>query len=371
MTSPLDKKQDTTLASAFNLARFYPAGFKSGSFRNDEGRDIFYLKASPEGQSKGRVVVTPGYGDSVNFHYDAIRKWQERGFEVYAMDWIGQGVSDREDPARIQSPNDRLMIRHMLDLQKFVEEVVPSKGPGPLILSTHSMGGHIGMLHLKHFPGVFDAAVMGAPLLDLNTSILPRSVFKGIVKAANALGFDDNPLPNWRHLINRVTAASENIRNLTEHNPEDLSLSEQGQLRMRELLKDAEVGLPTWGFLRRIYPSLEEMRRDDYFDDINTPVLIVAAGMDELIRNKALAFAAKELPNGHLLEAPLSGHGVWNGTEKHKTLLWNGVDKFVETELGIKMERDTAPAAPQRGVPAMAQTPAQTPAWGAPALAMG
>lgn len=339
----MTKPQDTTLASAFNLVRFYPRGTQSGAFRNDEGRDIFYLKASPEGEIRGRVVFTPGYADSVNFHYDAIRKWQERGFEVYAMDWIGQGLSDREDPRHIQNPNDRLMTRHMLDLQKFVQDVVPKDAGLPLILSSHSMGGHVGLLHLKHFPGTFDGAVLAAPLVDLNTSVLPRSAFKGIVSAMNSLGFDDNSLPNWRHLLNRVKATSASIEDITSHNPDQLTLTEQGQLRMRELLKGVEIGLPTWGFLKRIYPSLDEMRKDDYFDSIQTPVLLIAAGRDELIENKSIRFAASELPRGHLLELPSAAHGVWNDSEKNKATMWRGIDGFIDHGLDAAPQKRPAP----------------------------
>jgi lysophospholipase len=356
MATPSETTHDTTLASAFNLVRFYPSGVKSGSFRNDEGRDVYYYKAAPVGELKGRVVFTPGYGDSVNYHYDAVRKWQERGFEVYAMDWIGQGLSDRENPAQVQDANDRLMNRHMLDLQKFVQEIVPKDRSVPLILSTHSMGGHVGMLHLKNFPGTFDGAVLAAPLLDLNTSILPRSAFKGIVSAMNSLGFDDNSLPNWRNLLNRVKATSGNIADLTQNDPAKLTLSQQGQLRMEELLKGVQVGLPTWGFLRRIYPSLDEMRRDDYFDNIRTPVLLVAAGRDELIENKSIRFAAKELPKGFLLELPTSTHNVWNDSERNKDTLWKAIDQFVDHGMNAAPQKRPAPPAPSQplGSPAFA-----------------
>jgi lysophospholipase len=247
------------------------------------------------------------------------------------------------------------MNRHMLDLQKFVQDVVPKDGTHPLILATHSMGGHVGMLHLKNFPGTFDGAVLAAPLLDLNTSVLPRSAFKGIVNAMNSLGFDDNSLPNWRNLLNRVKATSGNIEELTQRNPAELTLSQQGQLRMEELLKGVQVGLPTWGFLRRIYPSLDDMRRDDYFDNIRTPVLIVAAGRDELIENKALRFAASELPKGRLLELPTSTHNVWNDSEKNKATLWQAIDDFVDHGLNAAPQRRPAPATPVQ--PQLRQAP--------------
>ena len=331
----------TQLASAFNIVRLYPQGWQSASFRNDEGRDVYYARAKPVGPKVGTVVFTPGYGDSVNFHYDAIRNWQERGYEVWAMDWIGQGLSDRENPANVKDSNDRLLTRHMNDLHKFATEIVQRSPDQPLLLASHSMGGNVGMLYLKHFPQTFDGAVLGAPMLDLNTSFLPRPVFKSIVTAATALGFGDKPLPNWRPLLDRITDASQNLRNLSK-TPDQLTLSQEAQEKMRSFLKPVEIDLPTWNFIRRSYHAMDEMREANYYDDIKTPVLLVAAGRDELVSNKTIRFAAAHLPHGRLLELPLSEHGVWNSNATSDTALWKGIDGFIDHDI-----RHGAPLAPQ------------------------
>ena len=327
-----EAEQSTHLASAFNLVRLYPKGWQSASFRNDEGRDIYYARANPIGQKVGTVVFTTGYGDSINFHYEAIRNWQERGYEVYAMDWIGQGLSDRENPADVTDSNDRLLTRHMNDLHKFATTVVPKQVDQPLLLASHSMGGNVGMLYLKHFPQTFDGAIFGAPMLDLNTSFLPRPVFKGLVKAATELGLGDKPLPNWRPLLDRISDASQNLRNLTK-TPEELTLSQAAQEKMRTLLKPVEIDLPTWNFIRRSYHAMDEMRQPDFYKDITTPVLLVAAGRDELVSNKAIKHAAGQLPHGHLLELQKSEHGVWNSNAESDTALWKGIDTFVTRDL--------------------------------------
>ena len=332
----------TALASAFNLARIYPAGWHSGSFRNDEGRDIYYAKADAEGPVQGTVVFTTGYGDSINFHYDAIRNWQERGFEVYAMDWIGQGLSDRENPHDVTDSNDRLMTRHMNDLHKFVSEVVPSNTTHTLYLASHSMGGHIGMMYLKAHPETFDRAVLAAPLIDLNTNVLPRTAFKGIAHAATAIGLGDHPLPNWRSLLNRASAVSDNMRELSAE-PEKLTLTQAASEKVRQLLKPVEVDLPTWNWIRRIYPSLDKMHRQDYFADIKTPVLFIAAGRDELVSNKAIHFAASRIPGSKVLDLPTSEHGVWNSSSINRARLWDSIDSFTQPDTGTIRTPESAP----------------------------
>ena len=323
---------DTKLAATFNLARIYPKGWESGSFSNDEGRNIYYLKAAPLGPKAGTVVFTTGYGDSINFHYDAIHNWQTRGYEVYAMDWINQGLSDRENPNHINDSNDRLLTRHAQDLEKFVNDVVPKDTTRPLLLSSHSMGGHIAMIYMKNNPNKFDGAVLAAPMLDLNTSFLPRPILKAIATTLTALGLGNIPIPDWRPLLTRIKETSQNLRDLVK-TPEELSLSRASQEQVRALFKPIEIDLPNWKFIRRAYPSLDDMRSEDYFDDIKTPVLFVAAGKDELVSNDAIRFAAQQLPRGHLFELPDSAHGIWNDSDRNHTLLWNRIESFAETDI--------------------------------------
>jgi lysophospholipase len=321
----------TKLAADFDLASLYPRGWESGSFRNDEGRSIYYAKAAPLGPKAGTVVFTSGYGDSINFHYDAIHNWQRRGYEVYAMDWINQGLSDREHPD-VTDSNDRLLARHMRDLKTFVTNVV-HRDPGmPLILSSHSMGGHIGMMFLKHYPGIFDGAVLAAPMLDVNTGYLPRPAAKIIAQAVTALGLGDFPIPDLRNLLTRIDNVSQNIRNLKSE-PEDLSLSQIAQNRIRDLFNPVNIDGPNWKFLKRAYPSLDKMRHEDYFSGIKTPVLLVLGGRDKLISNDAIRFAAEELPRGYLLELPDAGHGIWNDSDKNHAALWRRIDWFVKSDI--------------------------------------
>lgn len=349
----------TTLASAFDLVRIYPSGWHSGAFRNNEGRNIYFAKADAVGPAKGAVVFTTGYGDSINFHYDAIRNWQERGFDVYSMDWIGQGLSDRENPSDITDSNDRMMARHMNDLHTFVSEVVPKDNTRPLYLASHSMGGHVAMLYLKTHPETFDRAILAAPLIDLNTSVLPRPAFKGIVAAATALGLGDKPLPNWRDLLNRVSAVSDNLREISRE-PEKLTLTQAASEKMRHFLKPVEVDLPTWNWIRNIYPSIDGMNREEYFRDIKTPVMFIAAGRDELVSNKAIHFAADLMPAGKVLELPTAEHGVWNSSQANRDRLWGEIDSFIAPDLGLTPPA-ARPAEPRLQSPPSRQEPRPAP----------
>jgi pimeloyl-ACP methyl ester carboxylesterase len=147
-----------------------------------------------------------------------------------------------------------------------------------------------------------------------------------------ALGLGDFPLPDLRNLLTRIDEVSHNIRNLRSE-PEQLSLSQVAQNRVRALFEPIEIDPPNWKFLRRAYPSLEEMSREDYYTDIETPVLLVMGGRDKLISNEAIRFAAQELPQGYLLELPDAGHGVWNDSDKNHASLWKRIEWFVGSNI--------------------------------------
>lgn len=315
-------------ATATKVSSAHPRDWQSSSFRNDEGKIVYYLEAPAHGPQVGTVVLLPGYGNSSNNYYDTIRNFQERGYAVKGLDWIGQGLSDRENEIDVTDANDRLMNRHLQDLEKFMKTVVLKEGAGPLMMVGHSMGGQIGMKYLKAHPGVFDQAVFGAPLIDLNTAILPRGVFKGIVSALNALGLGDKSLPDFRNLLNRFAATSDNIRDLTTKHPDQLTLTEEGQLRIEQLMKPVQIDLPTWGWIKRTYPDLDQMKNKSYFADIQTPVLFLAGGRDELVSNTAIHFAAKNLPHGQALDLPLATHSIWTESPQNMDKLWQAIDAF-------------------------------------------
>lgn len=343
------KNEMTQLASAFDIVRFYPKHWHTGAFLNDDHQKVFFGIIPPDGKSNAHYVYTTGYAGSINYDYKTISKLNALGGTVYAMDWINQGLSDRENPDDITDANSRQLTRNVSDLKKFIDLYVPKDGK-PVILVTHSMGGNINMQLLKEMGGTFDGAIMAAPMLDLNTSILPRPVFKNIVNAMNALGLGDKSLPDFRNLINRVKATTANIEDLTTKSPEKLSLSEQAQIRVRELLRPTDIDLPTWGGVKGFYPSMDKMRKPGYYRTISTPILLISGQNDELVSNEAIEHAADELPNGHHLHLTKTGHGIWTtpNLADEQILDWR-IQHFLRNE--IRRPITDLPVAPEPVIP--------------------
>ena len=91
----------------------------------------------------------------------------------------------------------------MQDLHCFVKNVVELTEKRK-ILFCHSMGGAIGVRYLEEFPLTFDAAILSAPMLGMNTGKYPKwlakvtadffcAIGKGTKYAAGQSGFSDKP----------------------------------------------------------------------------------------------------------------------------------------------------------------------------------
>lgn len=317
------------ISETFMDAAAQPKGWQSDYFVNANQEMVFYARIPAtlaEGQNvRGTVVVTTGYNDSIYNFYDTIKEWQSRGFNVFAMDWASQGASQR-DPDHVNRPSSRPLDYHVRDLDQFIHTIVEPIAERPLILSTHSMGGAIGALYMKQHPDTFDQAVLGAPMLDLDTSILPRSWFKKIAEVASNIGLQNKSLPNWRDTLYK-------IQNFQwpgqEPQQAEKSLSEIFDENARKGFKPYELELPTWGWVRSAYTAMDQIRAPNFFRSINTEILFVSAGHDELVDNRAVNKAASEAANGRLLHLPESQHGVW-GYKDGQSQLWSEIDRMID-----------------------------------------
>lgn len=283
-------------------ARFQePASFKWGHFTNADGASIRYGSLQPEGTPKGTIVLTSGFREATEKYFEVIRDMAEQGYAVWMMDWRGQGGSDRyikDNPQKMYSEG---YDKSIADLHQFATGVV-KKSDGPLIMMSHSMGGHIGLRYLKEHDGVFDSAVFTAPMLDIVTPGYPRKVVQLLTKAARVGRFLGDYVPtagDW-HLepfeTNKLTS-----------DPERYMVLPAIYKEKPELI----MGEPTYGWLLHTLVSIDALQKEDYLKSIKTPVLIGVAGKDEVVSIAAEDRACKLIPNCIRVDVPEAKHEIW------------------------------------------------------------
>ncbi|SIS71057.1 alpha/beta fold hydrolase [Paracoccus saliphilus] len=141
----------------------------------------------------GGVLLFPGRTEYIEKYAPFARKLTDAGYEVLAIDWRGQGLSDRllDDPR----PGH---IREFKDYQRDVIEMVVAASqvdlPKPWHLLAHSMGGCIGLAALFDELPV-SSAVFSAPMWGIEPHGIPRPVALAVTSLAKRLGLGERPTP--------------------------------------------------------------------------------------------------------------------------------------------------------------------------------
>jgi lysophospholipase len=269
-------------------------------------------------------VLVGGFTEFVEKYFETIGDLVARGLSVWCLDWYGQGGSQR--PALLPNrPRARDFDRDASDLAAFAAAVLPSTGKRVLV--AHSMGGAIALLCLDAYPGLFDAAVLSAPMLGLATGGLPAASARFIAGTATLSGFGSLFVPGARqwHSAARHTPAlsrtSSDVERCRVH---------QAWLEARPELK---VEGPTYGWVDAAFRLTERIRHADFLARIATPILIGSAAVDAFVDPQAHRRAALYMPHCTLVELPHSKHEPFLETDAVRDRWFAAIDAFLAQRL--------------------------------------
>ena len=154
--------------------------------RTEDGLRLRLGLWSPEGTAIGTVLLFPGRTEYLEKYAPLAGRLAAEGFAVLAIDWRGQGLSDRllADPRAGH-------ITDFADYQTDVVEMVVAADamglPRPWHLLSHSMGGCIGLAALLNGLPVRTAA-LSAPMWGLHHPRVPDAVIAGLTGTVRRLG---------------------------------------------------------------------------------------------------------------------------------------------------------------------------------------
>ena len=143
------------------------------------------------GGRRGTAMIFPGRTEFAEKYGRVAARLVARGFSVVAIDWRGQGLSDR--------PPSTPMLGHVetfSDYQRDVEALLGFEAllglPRPRYLVAHSMGGCIGLRTLIERTD-FAAAVFSAPMWQLEMRPATRAVAARLARLGRRLGLGARP----------------------------------------------------------------------------------------------------------------------------------------------------------------------------------
>ena len=250
--------------------------------------------------SRGMIVVVNGRAESWLKYGELFRDLYRAGYSVASYDHRGQGLSPRwgtGDPGagKISDPG-----LYSTDLEAFVK-ALGEPGTGGFLLLAHSMGAAaaLGCLETRHPP--FRAAALSAPMAEINTSPWPPAMVPILTGALCLAGqggryapgeHDHDPLEPFDG--NRLTSDQcrwNAMQSVWRRHP------------------GATLGGPSNEWVFRIMSWTHGLR--ERARSVRTPVLILVAGKDQLVRNEASQGLARDIPGAILVEFPESRHEIF------------------------------------------------------------
>ncbi|RVD16724.1 MAG: alpha/beta hydrolase [Mesorhizobium sp.] len=298
-----------------------PENATGGFFTTRDRKNIRYgLFGAVARPMKGTVVLLTGRNECIEKYFETIRNLADRGFGVATLDWRGQGDSDRliHDHQRgyVSSFRD-----YTADLEQFFEEIVLPDCRGPYYILAHSAGALITLLAAPSMVNRIRRMVLIAPFLTLPDLPVSISTVRRVCSLFCAIGlgrlyaaWGPRPRATAPFETNKLTSDPERYRRNT---------------RIYEEYPQLALGGPTIRWLQAAAKASEAVSDPDLMARIQVPLLIIAAGADQVVSTRAVEAYARRLRLGSLLMIDGSRHEILQEADIYREQLLAAFDAFI------------------------------------------
>jgi lysophospholipase len=236
------------------------------------------------------------------------------------IDWRGQGFSERALPnARKGHVHD--FSQYDRDLEAFVKEVVLPDCPAPHFALGHSMGAAVLIRSVHHGRRWFDRIVLSGPMIDLAGAAGSRAA-RFTAHAMRLMGFGSSYVPGGGGTaISTLPFAGNRLS------------SDPVRYARTVAVLDAEsslgIGSPTVSWLDAAFRCMNDFADPTYPSRLRQPLLLVAAGRDQIVSTTATSEFALRLRAGSHLVIPGARHEILMEQDRYREQFWAAFDAFV------------------------------------------
>lgn len=292
----------------------------SGPLTTRDGVGLRFARWPPPPGRKGTVCIFTGRTEFIEKYFETVRELRSRGFAVAILDWRGQGMSDRALDDRMKGHVGDFS-EYELDLDVFMNQVVLPDCPPPLFAIGHSMGGAIMMRIARKGSRWFDRIVLSTPMLAL-PGMRGSAMLRLGTRLMRFAGMSTSFVPAGSPAI---FGTGPYIGNLMTSDPVRYARTKA----VLEAEPTLGIGAPTVGWLDAAYRVMAEFKDSLYPSKIRQPLMLIAAGRDEIVSTAAIEdFAVRLRAGSHLIVAG-SRHEIMQEQERYRVQFWAAFDAFV------------------------------------------
>jgi lysophospholipase len=278
-----------------------------------------YALWNATGPARGTVVLLTGRGEFIEkYATEVAGELLQRGFAVAALDWRGQGLSDRPLPEHDAGHIDSFDT-YIADLKLFLDTIVAPDAVRPILGLCHSMGGHIMLRHLaEHGSGCLAGATVVSPMTGLQREIFLRSMLMLMPEIAamdRRYLFGTGPF----QFLERAFAG-----NFVTHDERRYRFTEAWFGADRRL----SLGGPTVGWARQAARSMTASLVPGYLERIDVPILLLTAGQDQIVDPASHGPVAARLRKARHVTIAEAKHEIMMETDDIRARFWEAFDGF-------------------------------------------
>ena len=298
-----------------------PDNVVTGAIKTRDGVLLRFARWAPPPGRKGTVVLLQGRAEFIEKYYETVRDLRTRGFAVATLDWRGQGLSDRALSDR-RKGYVRNFAQYGIDLETFMEQVVLPDCPPPIFCIGHSMGAAIAIRACHDGSRWFERMVLSAPMIALAGNQRMLGMAAPLARFMRLIGRGGVIMPNG----NASMAVNEHfLGNQLTSDPVRFARN----AAVLEAEPDLGLGPPTIAWADSALHVMKEFSVSAYASHIRQPILLVAAGRDEVVSTPAIETFGSHLLAGRHLILPGAMHEILQEQDLYRGQFWAAFDAFV------------------------------------------
>jgi lysophospholipase len=293
----------------------------AGRLRMRDGKWLRYARfAATARPLKGTVVIIPGRNECIEKYFETISDLSSRGLGTLIYDLRGQGASDRliRDPMRgyVES-----FDQYVSDLEEVFEQVALPDCRGPFYILAHSTGALIALLAAPALVNRVRRIVLTAPLIEFAKSSLPIQKMRRLTALLFSLGLGSiyaggGPRPR--------EAAPFATNKLT---------TDRARYARNQAIYGAHpelaLGGPTVAWVHAVCNAVEMLQEPEFLARIHIPLLIIAAGSDEVVSTPAIEKLAQRIRSGSIITIDGARHELLQEADLYREQVLAAFDAFV------------------------------------------
>jgi lysophospholipase len=251
---------------------------KQSRFCSHDGINIAYATIQHPNNQRA-IVISNGRVESYIKYQELMFDLYQQGFNVYALDHRGQGLSDRLTHDSHQGYVDKF-TDYTTDLAQFIDQIVLQQQHNELFLVAHSMGCTIASDYLHKYPQTFTAAVFSAPMFGIRLPFI-QTIVRWLAQKLDINRIEAGKVHSTFVLGGTHYQPDSFKRNQLTHSP----YRYQRYTDIFDANAEVQLGSPTNRWLLEAMSAAQ--RSINYAKHSQTPILILQAEKDGIVCNKS------------------------------------------------------------------------------------